>query len=196
MTNKHDPLESFQTAEPPVASSPLLLLTIPLSARPTRITLRLSEDEAKQLALLTALQTLEAKKRVTTRACIADILDRSVTCQVNLPKTKTVAVLPNEAVAHRISLPTNEGLYAAMDALRGLRTIKVDRTGMDLQEKIEYGDADLIREALKLEYERRLHELQKQNLDRLVRARAESDRCPQGESEQDMKESLPRERCG
>lgn len=139
----------------------VLLLTLLLSQRPKRLTIRLSDDEAKQLALLTALRTLRAKRRITTRSCIGDMLADAAARRVALPAEKTTPALPLDEVAHRISFPTDERIYEAIDSLRGSRTIAVDKKGADLQEKLHYGDADLIREVLKLEYERKLHELQK-----------------------------------
>lgn len=139
----------------------VLLLTLLLAQRPKMLTIRLSEEEAKQLALLTALRTFRAKKRVTIRACIASMLEEAVIRKFVLPAEKTTPVLAVEDIAHRISFATDESIYKSIDTLRGDRKIRVDKTGAELLEKLAYGDADLIREVIKLMYNDKLHELQK-----------------------------------
>jgi len=63
-----------------------------------------------------------------------------------------VPAVSNEKVGKRISLEMTDGMYEAIDVMRGTRAVVLVDGEPQVQDALDYGNADLVRELIELEY--------------------------------------------
>jgi hypothetical protein len=124
-----------------------------LKIYPEYISIRLPATEKEQLRhLIAAASGMGVGRKMTIKEYITDLIVRSAASNVVVPIERTVPMVRNDDIAQRIALNVSTHTFDCISMVRGSGKPELVN-GKVVVPRATYGDSDVVRELLNIEWE-------------------------------------------